>query len=1276
MNKKFKLAIPFAVLALTCGIAAGCKPVEEHTHSYTQWAHDENQHWKVCPDDNAVDESSKEDHVFIAGECDCGATQAVGPVVEAKYGTVTGKVKLYKQGAYVTDLAGIKVDMGNDDVEIKGSVADGSYQFTVSNVKVGTTYNLTITKTGYQSYSTEIELEEEGEEAKIGGTNGVTLEYEVFGLLCSWDGEYHDFSHVNDDDPYVAFLESDGGKTFNVLTKDSYNDVSASLKVEYGNSLHSWHTQGIVLKFEDGKHLIVRYHNGDQVNGNIQYTNNAWDACKAEDSLFGEDAGLNEWGEAPIHTLLNEETAAIKAEGLDLNVVLKDGTLYSFFGGKFIGKYALPAGYADKKVQVGYFAFNPANNVKFKYDISADVPATMSTTLDINVIQPQGVTGCAVTATPQKASYDFGEQIELTFTAQEGYKLESLTVGGVDRLNAVVNGKLTITADRPDLDITATFAEEQPIALKLTVKGKKLGTTAALAEGTVVEFKGTDYSFTVGADGKIKSDAVAKGRYIVSVAGYQEKEIDFSEDLTEVVLEYNTFKDILGWGSFDFSKQNDATPEIGITNDCSAIFTNDIYDSVKASIYLKGDQMSSDGNAGILFRFVGEGMNDVVAVRMEKTDKVQFEMTDLWGSWTTHGSVMAAGTDWQDLIFFTGDNADAKSAEYLEAYQKGTLKLSVVRKGATFYVYLGDTYIGQRTFDAKYANAKCEVGFISENLGNTSEWKRWKIEITQDTGLEQYTVTNATAENAHGILTGIPAQAAEKGDTITLTIAAEDGYKLSALKVNGVDVTAQVTGTTYSFVVTGDTTVEAEFTQISSGSVNAQISGSKFGVAENSLTDGTEVTLSCAGLDDVTTTLKTVDGSLTLAVENLSAGVWTVNIAGYQPQEFTVEKNATYTEAIVLKPVEEFSLIQNWGSVNSVIADDGSANLTITNEMETAVSNTAYGDISITVDLSGTNMTKDGNTGTQGIVLRFSDNKLAVLRMEGRTKIQFAYSTEWFQGGSADGSGWQDLLFFSENDRYLTAFDKGELQMTAVRKGATIYAILTVDGKSEIIGCRTFDEKYLNDKAKVGMYCEGTVNGAAKTWKFAIGNADAALAAATPAVGTDKISYLGNWTDRNGTLAVAGKGYVEFKADAGTVKESVTMKLAAANATSEQGIVYRFADGKYVAIRYQKTDDGAKVQFTMDTVLLTNASLVGWIDYAMTADEIAAFNGSGIDLTLVRDGNKFYVVLGERVLGVQTVDQAKYATADGNMGIMIWEGSNAAFAYEHKTGDDVTVPAE
>lgn len=1610
MNKKFKMTIPFAVLALTCGIAAGCggcAPAEGHTHDYTQWAHDDNQHWKVCPDDNEVDESSKEDHLFVAGECECGATEQPGPVVEVKYGTVTGKVKLYKQGAYATDLTGIKVDMGNDDVEIKGSVADGAYQFTVTNVKVGAIYNLTITKTGYKPYSTEIELEEEGEEAKIGGTNGVTLQYEVFGLLCGWDSEYHDFSHANDEDPYITYLESDGSKTFDVLTKDSYNDVSASLKVEYGNSLHNWHTQGIVLKFEDGKHVIVRYHNGDQVNGNIQYVDNAWDVCPKENTLFGDDAQLNEWGEAPIHTLLNEETAAIKAGGLDLNVILKDGTLYTFFGGKFIGKYTLPAGYADKKVQVGYFAYNPANNVQFKYSISSEVPATMSTALEINVTQPQDVTGCTVTATPQKDSYEFGEQIELTFTAEEGYKLDALTVGGEDKLNAVANGKLTITADRPALAVEATFVAEEPIPLDLTVKGKKLGTTAALAAGTTVAFKGTDYSFTVGADGKIESDSVIKGRYIVVVDGYFEQEIVFDETLTEITLEYDlmenltlawnwgdnanlgeqndgkltqvsgatqwvsskdsydsvaitatlvsgggrqgvfirfkgdsyandkyvmiqkerdakvswngenniwgngsnlcgdtwtdyvnplteedlakiaageyeltlvrdknkiyvfingtyydtkildesyadmqcyvgvyctdtpsgaqrsfkiegvseylsavtitdgtaedahgslsgipeeavklgetvtltivadegykfsalkvngtdvtaqvtgttytfvvsgdttivaeftqivpgsinaavsgtklgvteafaegtqvtltcqgleditaeltatglsiasipagvwtvnvqgyfsvqitveneteysqaitleydTFKDILGWGQFDFSKQNAEHPEIAITNDCSAILTNDTYDAVMATIYLKGEQMSANNNAGIIFRFVSDGMSDVVVVRMEEGKKVQFEMTDLWSSLTTkHNSVMATGSEYKDLIFFTGDNADAKSAEYLEAYNSGTLKLSVVRKGATFYVFLGDRYIGQKTFDAKYENAKCEVGFVSENLDNATEWKRWKVEISNE--LPDLSVTVNKAEMQNGSVT--VSENITLGSTVTITVSPAEGYMLGDIKVEGVTLTAG-SNNTYTFVATEKSyTVTATFIEVPAVEAEATVTGIGLGAASVDM-NGKEITFTANG----TQTKYTVTDGKVKGV--LAAGEYTVSCEGFYDLTATVEEDGSFAEGTALafeKIIFAYNLINepesnlndkpNVGD-STAAASDGIIKATADGRIY-EWSTEQYKDVAVTVTL------KSGN-GNQGLVMRFNNKQQDVRVRFENTKAQWI-GGEWWWGTNCiinkwdfgDGTGNANPM----SEALLAKYNGEGLNLTLVRKGSMVYAL--VDGtfySAQIIPYETSD-------VRLCLFVEDAKSGYEIPFEVST-DVDAILNAAVDT--HNVLGVVGNWTVTDTTLSVNGNGYAEIAPmmDVQT-KESLTIKISSSNAT-KQGLTYRFADGKWFGFRYEPS----YIQYTEDIIIFGAAGsrLKGWTTiYNLSEEEKTAFSGDGIDLQLVRDGKCIYVMLGGNVID-KVIMGDEYATMDGVAAVTVEGGTGTAFAYEYKTGENVEVP--
>ncbi len=146
MNKKLKWAIPFAVLSLTCGVAAGAAGCSKHEHSYTQLKNDGDTHVMVCPDDDTPDESTREGHVYVAGECECGATEQQA---EIKYGSVTGSVRLYKSGEYVS-ADGVKVEI-DADADVEGSVKDGKYVYTIENVPVGESYELTISKSGYET---------------------------------------------------------------------------------------------------------------------------------------------------------------------------------------------------------------------------------------------------------------------------------------------------------------------------------------------------------------------------------------------------------------------------------------------------------------------------------------------------------------------------------------------------------------------------------------------------------------------------------------------------------------------------------------------------------------------------------------------------------------------------------------------------------------------------------------------------------------------------------------------------------------------------------------------------------------------------------------------------------------------------------------------------------------------------------------------------------------------------------------------------------------------
>ncbi len=197
--KKRRL-IPFAALALTCGLMsgvfAGCTdggetppPTPEHQHAYTQWGKDEDEHWKVCPDDGAIDESSRGQHVYIDGECECGQEE---PAPEIVYGTASGQVQLKKYGEAVTDYRGVTVSVNDDDVKVAYDETTG--KFTLSDAVVGKYYKLTVAKEGYESYTSEFAVQE-GKDSVIGGTSGIVLNY----LYASLDrgGSGAAIDHVN-----------------------------------------------------------------------------------------------------------------------------------------------------------------------------------------------------------------------------------------------------------------------------------------------------------------------------------------------------------------------------------------------------------------------------------------------------------------------------------------------------------------------------------------------------------------------------------------------------------------------------------------------------------------------------------------------------------------------------------------------------------------------------------------------------------------------------------------------------------------------------------------------------------------------------------------------------------------------------------------------------------------------------------------------------------------------------------------------------------------------
>jgi len=1066
MKKRNTRRLPFMVLALVCissaGVLTACDngstSTSTHTHSYTEWNHNDTEHWKECPDDHAIDETTRGSHEYVAGECECGATE---PVVPIKYGKITGKIKLHKQGTFETDYTGVDIDLSDDGAELDFDTTTGV--FTFENVKVGESHILTITKSGYKDYTISSVQVEENQTATIGGEDGIVLEYDVFGYLENWDAEYHDLSKVNEENPSIKFKEHEGDKTLNVLTKESYTNVSASLRVNWNNSTHNWHTQGIVLKFEDGNHAIIRYHNGDQVNGNIQYANELWSA-KAETSIFAA-SDLNEWGEKPVHTLISSETEAIKnGEGLDLTVVVNDGKVYTYFADNWVATYSIPEETVGKKVQVAYFAYNAANNAVFNYKISEAVPSTTSQ-VNVTVNKPEDPEAETANVVADKESCEIGEQVTLSITKPLGYKLDTLLVNNIDMAGDVVNNSLTLTANRSEMNIVANFIKEAPMAINITMKGKKFGATTNLAENTVVTFKNTDYSFTVNAEGNITNDSVVKGRYTVVVDGYFEKDIVLDENLQEIVLEYDAFR-IVRWDTdgHDLSHVNDENPYVewnGSGASLNMITKQNILSDAIVSVNLKGSQTTNnEKQQGLLLGFE-DGKAAILNINIGGTPRLQFR-PELFsdGNDPTIGLRTAFEQEWVEFKNVTTEEVNKYNSD------EG-IELKVIRNGCNLVLFLDDRYVGTANLPSQYADDKMGFGFFGYDVVKGS---KWYFNVSET--LSSVTITNKTTDT-NGTLE--ISDSIKLGGDVTVTAKPNAGYKLASLTLDGNDIQlSEVKNNIYTFVATKEAYEVAATFELENkvDSVAVSVTGNKLGVTGNSL-NGETVTLS-----DGTHTYSGVvkDGVATFA--NVEVGKnYALSAEGYSSATGIEVTKEGISNEITLEYNTFHGGVQGWGEF--YLENQNQGKIGASNETEEIMSNDYYGDIAFSITISGSYADGTKCGGNQGIAIRFEGGGYVLLRMEGRQKVQFA-EPDWFQNdtGKADGATWNDLIFFTEGDEYLTAYDAGTLKLTVVRQGTRFLAYL--NGK--YIGEQTVNDKYAGVDAQVGIYWYGTQNGVRKDW--------------------------------------------------------------------------------------------------------------------------------------------------------------------------------------------------
>lgn len=1018
MKKRLKqLLVP--VIALACitggGLLTACNnnSEPEHTHSYTQWAYDEEQHWKVCSDDGAIDENSYGDHVFVAGECECGAQESGGdPSVPKEYGTATGQIYLHKLGQYVEDYTGVTIDLGDDSVTVDYDSATG--EFELSDLVAGQSYTLTISKLGYNSTTAQIQVEA-GKNTVLGQAAS-TLEYAAFTSAVGWNSP--NYTYVNEEDGRI-------GTTSNTLaekTNDRYDDVALTMTVdrEYANN-----AEGLWIFFEDGNFISVAI--GDS-NTRIEwdgtdYYNDRWIADGENitlDATGGRNTFVDGNGNSIYYNSTPEEIIAKHEAGtLEITLVRQGARIYAFVDGGLADVITVDEQYADDSVQVGFwakdavFSINPQWHFRIEEDVSSYLKA-------VTVGLDKMTNG---SATLDRSDYKIGDTVTVTFTAEEGYALQGVTLNDEDVTSVVHGGVYTFRADGTSYSVGATFGEvADPVSFSATVTVKNKDGSSDSAGKTVLLYnQAYEYTLTV-ADGKIEG-SVAPGSYTAEIDGYYKLNITVGEAGYEGTLAFGEL--LLDAGT------------TGVADICA---DETVYSEGLTLTLSKNNSNSDLYQQGIFYTFSDGSWLDIRIEYRSNGFYVQFAPDNAGNSAASGGSLKG---DWSSVSF----TQDERSA-----FEAGTLKLTMVRDGNVFYIFANSRLMTTFVAPANYAEMDGTIGVaIWAASGNAVDYNYISSENVGD----WVDITLVLPENMTGGTVTADKTSGKVGHEMVITVTPDEGYIITLFEINGESVLDRIEGGRYVFTTTlaGTYTIDVRFAQ--GALVEANIDVMSYDIYRNAETNAiTSVILTGNGLEY---NVQLTDGKI---VGEFLSGTYTLIADGYYEVEITIGGD-TPTDSVAL-----YTLIVEEGMTGQKAI--GAENVTYTEGLTITMS-TAY--------------SPEGNLYRHGFIYGFVNDAGKLDWVAIRTEfygtsgyLQYAWddAINAAMGGAPLKADWSkpggSLGDFTAEE--VAAFKNGTLEVTLVRDANILYIYIG----SRLADTLVLDEKYAQADGTVFFWINGATN--------------------------------------------------------------------------------------------------------------------------------------------------------------------------------------------------------
>ena len=706
--------------------------------------------------------------------------------------TVKGVKPGYAQGGEVA-LPDGKIKLENAIFQYELDLVEGKLSSTVAE---GT---YTVTYDGYQPATVTVD-EDVNKQIMLQRIN--FAEYDIFGWEQGRVEQYADGKAT------VTAL----GSTVMHPSIDLFDEVAFTSYLKKSNTNE---LQGAFVRFGEKYVWVIIKSN----NGSIEWNCDGWEP-RGKNNISQQTYNhfaASEWfmcdsdGNTTYQngTNLTDEEKSMFEEGtLPLTLVRKGANVYVFINGKYIGvrnvEAHLGSEIANGKVTVGLSCNGSKENASvFTYLVETDISAYLEKCEGDSTFK-YVVTGEHVTVTGKTEGFKVNDIAEIMLSVEEGYTITSFKVNGQDAEPKMSFKKWILDKNLADVTIEIVAAEYSPVTIDYTVKGVKPGYAqggeVALPDGKIkLENANFQYELDL-VEGKL-SGTVAEGIYTVTYNGYMSAKVTVDKALNKQITLYRinfAEHDVFGWNQGRTEQYTDGKATLTSLGSTVMHPSIDLFDEVAFTSYLK---KSNTGEVQGAFVRFGEKF---IWVIIKPNGSIEWNCD----GWEPRGknnisqqtyNHFAASEWWMcdsdgNTTYQNGTNLTDEEKAMFEA---GTLPLTLVRKGANVYVFINGKYIGVRNVEAhlgsEIANGKVTVGLSCNGSKENASVFTYLVETDISKYLEKcegdstfkYVVTGE-----HVTITG-KTEGFKVNDIAEITIAAEEGYTITSVKVDGVETDAR-----------------------------------------------------------------------------------------------------------------------------------------------------------------------------------------------------------------------------------------------------------------------------------------------------------------------------------------------------------------------------------------------------------------------------------------------------------------------------------------------------